>query len=155
VAEDNQDVRLILSRAFKRTHPLITPVFFQDGSELVKHFLANRSSPKLLLLDLQMPVMDGIDALRALKTEGCCGTTPVVIFSSLENPNTIRAAYFWGAKLYLKKPDRLDDYDQVAEFCARCADSLRILPPSAIPFGALDINRVLKLLAPCGATVRR
>src|SRR4051812_1108176 len=99
VAEDNADVRLMLERAFKRGNRSVRAVFFGNGAELVEHFNSHLVHPRLLLLDLQMPVMDGLEALKQLREGGCCGPTPVVIFSSHEDPELIRAAYFSGAKL--------------------------------------------------------
>jgi len=151
IAEDNQDVRLILSRAFRRIHSSVNPVFFKNGAELVEHFHTHPALPRLLLLDMQMPIMDGLQALRAIRAEGCCGATPVVMFSSLENPDIIRSAYFLGAKLYLKKPDKFEEYADVAKLCASCAEAIHQLPASAIPFGALEAKRVLKLVGPVEA----
>jgi len=147
VAEDNADVRLMLDRAFKRAITDVRPIFFPNGAELVEHFNEQRTRPKLLLLDLQMPVMDGLEALKHLRKDGGCGPTPVVIFSSHEDPELIRAAYFSGAKLYLKKPQRLEEYSEVVKLCASGAEAIGQLTASAIPPGALDVKRVLKLIA--------
>ena len=70
MAEDNQDVLLLLSRAFKRTQPSARLVFFENDGELVAHFRKHRIPPKLLLLDLQMPVMSGLEALQAIRAKG-------------------------------------------------------------------------------------
>ena len=148
IAEDNDYVRMTLSRAFKRTAPAVRAVFFRNGAELVQHFRTHRVPPQLLLLDLQMPVMSGLEALDALRAEGCCGPTPVIIFSSHENPEMVRRAHFAGAKLYLKKPDHLGGYEDVASLCACCADAIGDLPASAIPEGALNVKRALKLVEP-------
>ena len=146
IAEDNHDVCLMLDRAFKRSHPSVRPIFFHDGLTLVESFRKNHARPKLLLLDLQMPIMTGLEALGALLAEGGFTDIPVVIFSSSEHPDNIRAAYASGAKIYLKKPSRLEGYGEIAKLCAKCADHIRDLPASAVPFGALDVARVLKLL---------
>ena len=70
----------------------------------------------------------------------------MVIFSSLENPDLVRSAYLAGAKLYLKKPRALEEYNDVAKLCATGAEAIRELPASAIPLGALDVKRVLKMI---------
>jgi CheY-like chemotaxis protein len=148
IAEDNEDVRLILTRAFKRAHAAERPIFFEDGAKLHEYCKAHPADPKLLLLDLQMPVMGGLDALQAIRQDGRCRKTPVVIFSSHENPETIREAFSHGAKLYLKKPNRIEEYAEIAKLCATGVEAIRDLPPGAVPFSALDIGRVMKLLAP-------
>jgi CheY-like chemotaxis protein len=154
IAEDNADVRLLLARAFRQLNAPLLPVFLKDGAELVEHFRSHQTSiPKLFLVDLQMPVMSGLDALKVLRRQGCCVGSPVVIFSSLEDPSTIEAAFHAGAKLYLKKPERLEGYADVARLCARCADTLRELPPTAIPVEAMDVQSALTLMANCEAEV--
>ena len=147
IAEDNEDVRLMLARAFKLGHPVERPLFFEDGAKLYEYCKDHPADPKLLLLDVQMPVMGGLDALGAIRKDGRCRKTPVVIFSSHENPDTIRDAYSQGAKLYLKKPQRIEEYAQIAKLCATGAEMIRKLPAAAIPLGALDIRRVIQLLA--------
>jgi DNA-binding NarL/FixJ family response regulator len=84
--------------------------------------------------------------LKILKSEGCCGLSPVVIFSSLQDPSAVRAAYAAGAKLFMAKPSHLEGYADVARLCATCADAIRALPQNAVPSGALNVQRVLKLV---------
>jgi CheY-like chemotaxis protein len=149
IAEDNEDVRILLSRAFKRLNCDALTIFLHNGAELVKHFRSQNKLPKLLLLDLQMPIMTGLEALQVLKAEGCCGVSPVVIFSSLQEPKIVEAAYRAGAKLFLKKPDDWQGITNVARLCAEYADAIRDLSPGAIPPGALDVKRVLRLVERC------
>ena len=147
VAEDNMDVRLFLTRAFKRVEPTLSLVFFRNGAELVEYFHDHYELPRLLLLDMEMPVMNGLDALRGIRADRTCANTPVVIFSSLENPDTIRRAYFSGAKLYLKKPARLEGFSDVAKLCSYCSEEIRALPAGGPPFAALDAKNALELVA--------
>src|SRR6476469_7966273 len=100
IAEDNEGVRFMLSRAFRHASINFRPVFFNNGQELVRHYEKNFAEPKLLLLDLQMPGIDGLGALKTLKSAGHFGATPVIVFSSMEDPDTIGAAYKAGANLF-------------------------------------------------------
>ena len=147
VAEDNMDVRLFLTRAFKQTEPTLTLVFFRNGAELVQYFHEHFELPRLLLLDMEMPVMNGLDALRGIRADRTCAKTPVVIFSSLENPDVIRRAYFSGAKLYRKKPARLEGFSDVAKLCSYCSDAIRALPAGSPPFAALEPKNALELVS--------
>jgi CheY-like chemotaxis protein len=146
VAEENEDPRILLAWAFRRIGSLARLVFFPKGSELVHHVQTHRTLPKLLLLDLQMPVIDGLDALKAMRAEGCSGVSPMVVFSSVENPESVRDAYFSGAKLYIKKPEDLDGYKSVAALCENFVDPIRDIPSGAIPLEALDIKNALKIV---------
>jgi CheY-like chemotaxis protein len=147
IAEDNLEVRFFLTRAFKRTEPSLHLVFFPNGEELIKHFHGHRELPRMVLLDMEMPVMNGLDALKGIRADGFGLGTPIVIFSSLENPEMIRRAYFCGAKLYLKKPAKLEGFTDVAKLCTIFAETLRSLPADSLPFGALEAKNVLELVS--------
>jgi len=56
----------MLQRAFKRWEKALPVRFFDNGSALVEHARSERIWPKILLLDLQMPIMGGLEALKAL-----------------------------------------------------------------------------------------
>jgi CheY-like chemotaxis protein len=146
IAEDNLDVRLFLSRAFKRTEPSPKLVFFRNGAELIEHFHAHSALPRLLLLDVEMPVMNGLTTLACIAADEYSAQTPVVIFSSLENPEIIGQAYSSGAKLYLKKPATLDGFTDVAKLCTSCADAIRSLPSGRLPRAAFEAKDALHLL---------
>lgn len=147
IAEDNADVCLFLWRAFNRIEPSLNLIFFRNGAELVDHFHAHPVTPRLLLLDMEMPVMGGLDTLEFLHTDGFCTTTPVVIFSSLEHPDIIRRAYASGAKLYMKKPANLEGFNEVAELCVNCAEWIRAIPAGNHSVGALNARDVFELVA--------
>jgi len=144
VAEDNTDVRFFLSRAFRSNDPSINLIFFRNGAELVEHFHFHSALPRLILLDMEMPVMDGLEALSSI---GSCPKAPVVIFSSLENPEIIRRAYCFGAKLYLKKPPGLKGFGEVAELCINWSEAIGALPAGQVPFTALDAREALDFIA--------
>jgi CheY-like chemotaxis protein len=136
----------MLARAFRRAHVDAKPLFFADGAALVHH-AEGRHRPKLLLLDLQMPLMNGLEALHALRQGEGFGETPVVIFSSDEDIESVRAAYAAGATLYLKKPHRLEEFNDVARLCVTCVDGLRELPPDQSRRAApLSVQQAVELL---------
>lgn len=66
-------------------------------------------SPDLLLLDLNMPQMNGRELLRHLKTDSALRTIPVVVVSTSDAERDVVAAYELGASGYLSKPVDLDD----------------------------------------------
>ncbi|KHK04402.1 response regulator [Desulfovibrio sp. TomC] len=85
--------------------------------------------PDLILLDLNMPLMDGREVLQALKSDKALRTIPVLILSTSDAPCDIEASYDLGANCYLTKPFGLDDF----EFMIKSVESfwLRLakLPP--------------------------
>lgn len=66
--------------------------------------------PDLILLDLNMPLMDGREVLQALKNDKSLRSIPVLILSTSDAPSDIETSYDLGANCYLKKPFGLDDF---------------------------------------------
>jgi CheY-like chemotaxis protein len=117
VAEDNEDDLVLLRCALKSAglpHKLIRVA---DGIEAVDYLYANepftnRSTspfPDLLLLDLQMPVMDGFAVLAALKGRPQFRSLPIVVLSSVDDPLFIQQALNSGATDFVIKPVTTDD----------------------------------------------
>lgn len=118
LVEDNaQDAELTI-RALKR-HNLANQLFHvEDGAEALD-FLFGRGkyegqvtgvSPKVVLLDLKLPKVNGLEVLRAMKSDPKLQTIPVVmVTSSAEHPD-IKAAYDLGANGYVIKPVQFDSF---------------------------------------------
>jgi CheY-like chemotaxis protein len=117
VAEDNDDDFVLLRCAFESAgfrHKLIGVA---DGVEAINFLYAeepftNRSTypfPDLLLLDLQLPVMDGFELLAALKGRPQFRCLPIVVLSSVDDPLFIQEALNFGATDFLIKPITMQD----------------------------------------------
>jgi two-component system, response regulator len=117
LVEDNpQDAELTI-RALKR-HNLANRLFHvEDGAEALD-FLFGRGkyegrvagSPKVVLLDLKLPKVNGLEVLRAMKGDAHLQTIPVVmVTSSAEHPD-VKAAYDLGANGYVIKPVQFDSF---------------------------------------------
>lgn len=111
LVEDNpNDVELTL-RALKQ-HRIVNRVHVaRDGAEALEFFLGTDASgrrtdarPKLILLDLKLPKVSGLEVLRRLKAEERTRTIPVVILSSSREEPDIAEAYKLGANSYVVKP---------------------------------------------------
>lgn len=105
VEDDANDVAVAL-RAF-RQHSLADRVrVFRDGAELVDyihtHDLGARP-PKVILLDLKMPRLDGRAALRELRSRPQTRHIPVVVVSSSDQPSDVRECYELGANSFVVK----------------------------------------------------
>jgi CheY-like chemotaxis protein len=75
--------------------------------------------PALILLDLNLPVMDGFEFLHWLRQQPYGWDVPVVVFSSSSSPTDIRRAYALGANGYAVKPNTLDGLAAFAEALRR------------------------------------
>lgn len=105
--EDNPaDVDLTL-RAFARRR-LANPVHVaRDGEEAVAwipRWEAGETLPLLILLDLKLPRIDGLEVLARLKSHAVSRKTPVVVLTTSEEDKDIETAYSLGANSYILKP---------------------------------------------------
>ena len=119
VAEDERDIRDLLV-TFLEIGGFKT-VAVPNGQEAVKQAVDRR--PDLILLDVRMPCMDGLQACAALKAmPGTCDI-PVVFLSAFASPQDVDMGLAAGAERYLAKPIDLEDLNQnVAEILRRGRD---------------------------------
>ena len=105
VEDDANDIAVAL-RAFRR-HSLETRVrVLRDGAELVDYLQTHNlrgSLPKVILLDLKMPRLDGRAALRELRSQPETRHVPVVVVSSSDRPSDVRECYELGANSFVVK----------------------------------------------------
>jgi len=112
VAEDDPTDAYFFQRAFNRAGLPVTLHFVRDGQEVLDYLqgegqYADRVRhplPRLLLLDLKMPRLDGFDVLEWVRQQPIMTGLLIVIFSSSEEPRDMNRAYGLGANSYLVKP---------------------------------------------------
>ncbi len=119
-AEDSMDDATLAMRALKKGG-LSNPIFHvKDGAEALDFMYcrgayASRNIekiPKLLLLDLKMPKVSGIQVLEKIKSEPAFKAIPVVILSSSKEDPGIQRCYDLGANSYIVKPVESDNFFQ-------------------------------------------
>ena len=124
LVEDNpNDVELTL-RALKRHNLANSVMVVRDGAEALdfvfgEGIYANRSTeikPKLVLLDLKLPKIDGLEVLRRIKSDERTKVIPVVVLTSSKEERDIIESYKLGVNSYLVKPVDFDKFiDSVSE----------------------------------------
>lgn len=121
IAEDDADDRLLASDAFAEMHQTHRLNFVENGLDLV-HYLKGegdykdtpRALPDLILLDLNMPKMNGIEALNKIKGDSKLRTIPVVILTTSSREEDVVTCYSLGAASFHTKPESY--FDLVALF---------------------------------------
>ena len=118
LVEDNpEDVELTL-RALKK-HNLANNVFVvKDGEEALEYIFANgqynerniMEHPKVILLDLKLPKVDGLEVLRQIKSDELTKTIPVVVLTSSREEKDIMESYKLGVNSYITKPVDFDKF---------------------------------------------
>jgi len=101
VAEDDPDIRAVIELALARVGGLDV-VACADGA--VALALATRDPPDLILLDVMMPVMDGVETLARLKAEPATANIPVVFLTARVQPRDLERYYAKGALAVIAKP---------------------------------------------------
>ncbi|HXN48070.1 MAG TPA: response regulator [Bryobacteraceae bacterium] len=120
LVEDNpSDVRLT-RRALEQSHITNPLVVAEDGREALDYVFAQGAHtgrdvtdlPRVVLLDLKLPRLDGLEVLRQLRADERTRRLPVVILTSSREQQDIMAGYDLGANSYVRKPV---DFTQFAE----------------------------------------
>ena len=102
--DDSQTIRLVLARLFR---PFLCELCqAANGEEGLA--LAAQKQPDLIILDYNMPVMDGLTMLRRLREDAGLRRTPVIMLTSESNSENIAAVARLGVRDYLLKPFRED-----------------------------------------------
>ncbi len=118
LVEDNPlDVDLTL-RAFQRRKLANPIVVARDGEEAlawIPRWESGETLPVVILLDLNMPRVDGLTVLRTLKTHVLLRRIPVVILTTSKEDRDVQTAYDLGANSYIVKPVGFDNFMDVAQ----------------------------------------
>lgn len=120
LVEDNpSDVKLAL-HAFKKAQLLNQIHVVRDGAEALEFLFcrdryADRDpghNPKLILLDLKLPLVDGIEVLRQVKTSEQTRNIPVVILTTSREERDLARCYALGTNSYIVKPVDFENFTQ-------------------------------------------
>ncbi|MEK7774284.1 MAG: response regulator [Candidatus Zixiibacteriota bacterium] len=112
LVEDNQnDVDLTL-RALKKNNVVNEVVVARDGVEALDYLLGSdgtssndgRSLPQVVLLDLKLPKIDGLEVIRRMRAHEKTRLVPVVILTSSREEQDMISGYLLGANSYVRKP---------------------------------------------------
>ena len=122
VEDESSDAALLL-RGFEKAKIMNPVVHLTNGDEALSYLAGVREYadrrkyplPALILLDLKLPGMTGIQLLQWMRIQGEIKRIPVVILTSDSNPDTINAAYDLGANSYLVKPGNTADITRMVE----------------------------------------
>ncbi|MES2693250.1 MAG: response regulator [Verrucomicrobiota bacterium] len=121
VVEDEEDAVILLESAFRKAQ-FSNPVHRVSHGALAMEYLShavsakNRSVPlpALVLLDLKLPLVSGIEVLKWIRAHPALHSLVVIIFSSSTEPRDVAAAYAAGANSFLVKPSNLSTLTELA-----------------------------------------
>jgi CheY-like chemotaxis protein len=117
LVEDNPNDAELILRVFRKHNMANQIVLLKDGAEALDFFFpAEGLSPsvaralRIILLDLKLPKVDGIEVLRRLKSHERTRDIPVVVLTSSTEQRDLKDAYELGANSYVAKPIKFDEF---------------------------------------------
>jgi CheY-like chemotaxis protein len=122
-ADDDTDDRTWVSEAFKVTGSTLTLRFVENGKQVIEFLRTTSDHPSLIVLDLNMPEMDGRQTLQHLKSDPAVNHIPVAIVTTSSNKIDKEVCKKLGASLYLTKPDTHIEWQNVVRQLEPIIDS--------------------------------
>ncbi len=117
VEDSPTDAELTL-RVLKKNHLANQVIHVTDGEEALDFLFARGTyagrnvdrRPKVILLDLKLPKIDGLEVLKIIKTDPLTRTIPVVVLTSSKEETDMVASYAMGVNSYIVKPVNFDSF---------------------------------------------
>jgi CheY-like chemotaxis protein len=127
IADDDPDDRLLIKEAFEESAWRNPLHFVQDGVELLDYLFrrgkyaefAEEPLPDLILLDLNMPRKNGIEALEEIKKDPELKTIPIIVFTTSKAEEDILRSYNLGVNSFITKPVSFDLLVELTGFLAK------------------------------------
>lgn len=138
LVEDNRDDVELTLHALKECGLGFPIVVAGDGEEALDYLFgrgvyANRNTrdhPVMILLDLKLPRIDGLQVLRAIRESGQPGYIPVVALTTSDEEEDVLSAYKLGVNSYIRKPIDFDQFSEAVRQVGRYWLSLNTMPSS-------------------------
>ena len=132
LVEDNPDDVIMIREAFEQSLTPIQLYVVSNGEQAIKFVRRTDTDalrPSLILLDLNLPIRNGLDVLAELKSDTEFLSIPIVVLTTSQAPNDIQQCYSLHANAYIIKPPDFDGYADVIKQVATCFLGLISLPP--------------------------
>lgn len=105
--EDNEDFVDVVERAIGQIDGTTVLRTIDDGAlalNTLERLAEDKTKPKLILIDLNLPGLSGLDLLKRIKETQALKYVPIIMFSTSDNPKDIRSSLEFGANAYVTKP---------------------------------------------------
>jgi len=105
--EDNEDFVDVVERAIGQIDGTTVLRTIDDGAlalNTLERLAEDKTKPKLILIDLNLPGLSGLDILKRIKETQALRYVPTIMFSTSDNPKDIRSSLEFGANAYVTKP---------------------------------------------------
>jgi CheY-like chemotaxis protein len=108
IADDDEGHAILIRENFKEAGIFNQIIHFTDGQKLYDFLINDKFNANgksyLILLDIKMPKMDGIEVLEKIKNDQRLKTIPVIMLTTTDDPEEIKTCYKLGCNAYITKP---------------------------------------------------
>ena len=112
LVDDEPTDLLLLERSFRKANPHLEIEICKGSDDALDRIINDETD--LVLLDINMPGLNGFEVLEATREHRPGGFPPVIMLSSSQNPDDMSRAYATGANAYIVKPTSMDGFDALA-----------------------------------------
>ena len=120
LAEDNRDDEELTARAFKKARIKNEVIVVRDGAEALEYLFCTgkyagrdpNEMPQVVLLDLKLPKVDGLEVLRRIRANPLTKVLPVIILTSSREESDLLEGYRGGANSYIVKPVDPEQFEE-------------------------------------------
>lgn len=118
LVEDNPNDEMLTIRALKKNNILNEVIVVRDGVQALDYLFAEgehqgrdlNNRPEVILLDLKLPKIDGLEVLKRIKSNEQTKLIPVVVLTTSNEDQDLISSYQYGANSYIRKPVDFDQF---------------------------------------------
>jgi len=126
IVEDDEGHTSLIVKNLKRAGINNKMISFKDGQEIIDFLFSRKRNnySYLILLDIRMPKIDGLEVLKKIKNNNILKKIPVIIITTTDNPTEINACHELGCNSYIKKPI---DYNMFVDVINKLGQYLMVI----------------------------
>jgi two-component system response regulator len=137
LVEDNPDDEALTMRALKKNNILNEVVVAHDGVEALDYLFGTgvhagrdtRNMPQIVLLDLKLPKIEGLEVLRRIRADERTRLQPVVVLTTSNEDRDVISSYQLGANSYIRKPVDFEQFMEAVRHLGLYWLVLNVAPP--------------------------
>jgi CheY-like chemotaxis protein len=134
LAEDDDGHAQLIERNLKRAGVVNPIVRVADGQAALDYIRqGGNGQPLLLLLDINLPRVDGIEVLRQLKTDPQTSKLPIIMLTTTDDPREVDRCYALGCSVYITKPVRYESFVEALRRLGMFLEIVKLPSPPTSP----------------------